>query len=55
MPLYDFYCKNCLKRYEIIIKLANFEDKKKASCPHCGEKLQEIIHPPCFRVAAPII
>ena len=36
MPIYEYICKNCGKRFdELVLKLEGAEDIK---CPQCGEK-----------------
>lgn len=39
-----------MKKYEVIIKLEDLEDKKNAECPHCSRKLEEVICAPYFVV-----
>lgn len=34
MPVYEFYCKNCNKRFSARLSLSDYE-KKKYSCPNC--------------------
>ncbi|MEQ8172881.1 MAG: zinc ribbon domain-containing protein [Candidatus Eremiobacterota bacterium] len=36
MPVYEYECKKCLKRFEKIQKIG--EDGRNLSCPLCGEK-----------------
>lgn len=44
MPIYDYYCVHCAKVYEIIIKLADIDEKVK--CPYCKKELKKRISPP---------
>ena len=37
MPVYDYVCNACHKRFERILTL-NEHDKDTVSCPHCGSK-----------------
>ena len=32
MPIYEYLCKKCSKRFEKLV----FEDKEKITCPSCG-------------------
>jgi putative FmdB family regulatory protein len=44
MPLQDYYCNKCAKIYEIIVPLAETDDKIK--CPHCEKDLDKHISAP---------
>jgi len=33
MPIYEYFCTNCQKKYEILI----FSREEKVSCPICGK------------------
>lgn len=44
MPLYEYYCTECEKIYEIIVKLRAID--KKIKCPHCKKGLKKRISPP---------
>lgn len=48
MPLFDFVCGKCLKKYEIIIPLKEMD--KKVKCPHCKKELKKIMAPVFFRI-----
>jgi putative FmdB family regulatory protein len=48
MPLYEFYCFDCSKYYEIIIKLKDYD--KKPKCPHCGKELKKLMSAPMFKI-----
>ena len=48
MPLHDFVCGKCLKRYEIIIPLKEMD--KKVKCPHCKKELKKIMAPVFFSI-----
>jgi len=36
MPLYEYQCKKCEKRFEALVSFRNSD--KPAECPHCGSK-----------------
>lgn len=41
IPLYDFDCEECKKRFEV---KASVEDAEKGvHCPKCGKKLKKVI------------
>ena len=43
MPIYDFKCYRCKKRFTIIMSIADFESKK-LKCPKCGgSKVDQLI------------
>jgi putative FmdB family regulatory protein len=35
MPIYDYLCKDCGKRFEMVLTLAEYE-KQPVVCPHCS-------------------
>jgi len=37
MPLYDYICKECHKKFEIALTLTEHE-KASAKCPKCGSR-----------------
>ncbi|MEW6094257.1 MAG: FmdB family zinc ribbon protein [Chloroflexota bacterium] len=37
MPLYDYTCLNCTKRFDIFLTYAEYGSRPVA-CPHCGSK-----------------
>jgi putative FmdB family regulatory protein len=37
MPLYDYVCESCHKKFEKVLTLTEHE-KQKVACPHCGSK-----------------
>ena len=37
MPLYDYFCLDCHKPFEMVLTL-NEHDKEMPTCPHCGSK-----------------
>lgn len=42
--IYDFYCKNCGKRRQVEIRLADYDtEKDRQKCPKCGEKIERVI------------
>lgn len=48
MPLFDFFCRECLKTYEVIVPLKDVG--KKVKCPHCKKGLKKIITPVFFSI-----
>lgn len=42
-PLFDYYCIDCMKKYEIIVPLKKYDDI--VVCPHCAKKLTRAIGP----------
>ena len=56
MPIYQFWCDNCIVPYEITMSLADKElfdrgklpkeDKKLLKCPECGQDMDYLIAPP---------
>ncbi len=36
MPIYEFVCKSCGKRFSQLV--LNLEDKQEVKCPHCGSQ-----------------
>lgn len=43
MPLYEYKCTDCHKRTE---KIQKFSDPEITVCPHCGGKLERVLHAP---------
>ena len=37
MPMYDFYCPNCQKEFEELVR----PQQENAVCPHCGNNKTE--------------
>jgi putative FmdB family regulatory protein len=48
MPLYQYWCKKCLKYMEAIIPL--IDSDKEIECPHCGEKMRKLLSAPYFTI-----
>jgi putative FmdB family regulatory protein len=46
MPIYEYECGNCHRRFEV---KQGFHDKPEAKCPQCQETARRVFHP------APII
>jgi putative FmdB family regulatory protein len=43
MPTYEYECKDCKKKFTLILSISE-HDKTKASCPKCkGKKVQQSI------------
>ncbi|MBZ5497090.1 MAG: zinc ribbon domain-containing protein [Acidobacteriia bacterium] len=51
MPIYDYICKKCDKKFTAILALSEYE-KKKAKCPECGSKKVEQEIQPFFVVTS---
>ena len=43
MPLYDYECEQCHRHTE---KIQKFSDAPLTECPHCGGKLERVLHAP---------
>jgi putative FmdB family regulatory protein len=46
MPIYEYECKKCGHRFEVIQK---FSDKPRKRCPECRGALERLISPPAIR------
>jgi putative FmdB family regulatory protein len=46
MPIYEYLCQDCHKRYEKIQKVGDPPCKK---CPNCGGSLKKLISPPALQ------
>lgn len=46
MPLYEYYCTKCRKRFEKIEKLSAPHKQK---CPHCRGKAERVLSAPGFQ------
>lgn len=44
MPLYDYSCSECMKLYEISVKLELIN--KDIKCPTCGKTLKKLVSAP---------
>jgi len=40
MPVYDFRCAKCSKKFSVTLTIAEYE-KKKIKCPKCGSRKVE--------------
>ncbi len=47
MPLYEYQCQSCGRRFE---KIRKFSDPPLEICPHCGGKLEKLISSPAFHL-----
>jgi len=36
MPTYEFFCGDCKKKANLVMKIAEYEKTKKFKCPKCG-------------------
>jgi putative FmdB family regulatory protein len=51
--LYQYVCNDCLKWFEIQIKLADYEkitEETGPKCPNCDKSLKRVITPTYFRI-----
>ena len=46
MPLYEYQCLQCGKRFEVIQK---FSDKPLRHCPKCKGKVEKVLHAPVLQ------
>ncbi len=51
MPQYEFLCRECNKKFSIVLTLSEF-DKGKIKCPKCGGKKVEQQWAPFFAVTS---
>ena len=49
MPLYDYCCDKCQKRFEIIVPLKDVD--KEIPCKYCDKPLKKIMSPVSFRMS----
>ena len=45
MPIYEYYCKGCGKKFE---RLQKISDKPLTSCPQCGKRVKRLISQTSF-------
>ncbi len=43
MPLYEYFCESCGKRYE---KREGFDAPARQKCQHCGNTARRVLHAP---------
>ena len=46
MPIYEYECRRCGHRFELIQK---FSDKPRKRCPECSGSVDRLISPPAIR------
>ena len=46
MPIYEYECRRCGHRFELIQK---FSDKPRKRCPECSGAVERLISPPAIR------
>ncbi len=46
MPLYEYECTKCKKRFE---KIQSFSDSPITKCIHCGSRVKKLISPPAIQ------
>ena len=37
MPIYEYYCPHCGKRFESLVSVRAAENGQQPACPHCAE------------------
>jgi putative FmdB family regulatory protein len=47
MPLYEYECRACGKRTELLLR--RFDDPPLAACPECGGPVKKLISSPAFQ------
>jgi putative FmdB family regulatory protein len=47
MPLYEYFCEDCLKSFEALVPLSAAQQSTEA-CPSCGERSRRILSPVNF-------
>ena len=47
MPLYEYECQSCHRRFE---KIRKFSDPPLEVCPNCGGRLEKLISSPAFHL-----
>ncbi len=40
MPLYNYYCKHCKKKHQLLLKMSENGAQK---CPDCGQTMERMI------------
>jgi putative FmdB family regulatory protein len=50
MPIYEYRCESCGRRFE---KLQRLNDPLCTKCPHCGGYLKKIPSPPAIQFKGP--
>jgi putative FmdB family regulatory protein len=45
VPIYEYECESCDKRFELMQK---FSDKPVKKCPHCGGAVHKVLSPPAL-------
>jgi putative FmdB family regulatory protein len=51
MPSYEYICKECKKRFTLILSMAEYE-KKRPACPKCKSRKVEQVPAAFFAVTA---
>jgi len=53
MPTYPYECQTCEHRFEIVMKMSEYDSKMKPPCPECGAEEQSlrIFTPPMINFA----
>ena len=46
MPIYEYECRRCGHRFELIQR---FSDKPRKRCPECSGSVDRLINPPAIR------
>jgi putative FmdB family regulatory protein len=48
MPLYIYVCEKCMKKFEVIVPLEQYD--KKIPCKYCNKELVKKLSPVYFKV-----
>lgn len=52
MPLYEYDCRKCKKRFTLILRVAELDKVKHVRCPHCSSTDVHKVIEPFFAVTA---
>jgi putative FmdB family regulatory protein len=52
MPLYEYDCRKCKKRFTVILRMAELNKAKHVSCPRCSSADVQKVIEPFFAVTA---
>jgi putative FmdB family regulatory protein len=52
MPLYEYDCRKCKKRFTVILRMAELNKAKHVRCPRCSSTDVQKIIEPFFAVTA---
>ena len=52
MPLYEYDCRKCKKRFTVILRMTELNNAKHVRCPRCSSNDVQKIIEPFFAVTA---